>query len=271
MLLDSCRRVDRYEIGGKIMCTKVNYLTKDTVKSEVRDSMKRGFESWKTGLTIGRIVEDNVGKSQEEFNNAIQNYLLEKFMGILCSDLEFKNKVGATKNLILASIGNIYSGVEIGKMFTGCVCNVNADAVSEYISDMSIAIIGESLSHLANSSDDNTLLCAFDVLRVLCVHASDTSLKYYKCSKLPLNDIAEILKSSIETNIDTLKYKVNIDCADEKVMFGREEFDMSVRDIRWCDVERYTGVKLVIGVDAFVKGSAVDNWWSDKRNEYKSL
>lgn len=253
------------------MCTKVDYLTKDTVKSEVIGSMKRDFEGWKTGLTIGGIVKDYVGKSQDEFNNAVKNYLLEKFMCILCSDLEFKNKVGATKNLILASIGSIYSGVEIGRMFTGCICNENADAVSEYISDMSIAIVGESLSHLANSSDDATMLCAFDVLRVLCMNASDASLKYYKCSKLPLNNIAEILKSSIETNIDTLKYKVNIDCVDKKVMFGREEFGMSVRDIRWCDVERYTGVKLVIGVDAFVKGSSVDNWWSDKRNKYKSL
>ena len=253
------------------MYIKENYLTKDTVKSEVKASMKRGYESWKTGLTIGSIVKDNVGKSQEEFNNAVQVYLLEKYMGILCSDLEFKNKVGATKNLILASIGSIYSGVEIGRMFTGCICNENADAVSEYISDMSIAIVGESLSHLANSSDDATLLCAFDVLRTLCINASDTSLKYYKCSKLPLNDIAEILKSSIETNIDTLKYKVNIDCVDKKIMFGREDFDMSVRDIRWCDVERYTGVKLFIGVDAFVKGSSIDSWWSSKRDEYKSL
>ena len=54
-------------------------------------------------------------------------------------------------------------------------------------------------------------------------------------------------------------------------MFGREEFDMSVRDIRWCDIERYTGVKLVIGVDAFVKGSSIDSWWGSKRDEYKSL
>lgn len=249
----------------------VMYLTKDTVKSEVLKVVKKDYESKKTGLTVGDIVKDMVDAPQEEYNKAVQKMLKERYVGILCSELAFSHRVRVTKGFILTSIGNIYSGVELGKMFVECICNEKVDVVSEYISDESIAVVGESLKHLANSSEDDYLLCAFDILRVLCVYASNPKLKYYKCTKLPLNDIAEILKSSFEDNIDTLKYKVNFNCVDQRVMFGREEPDMTVREIMWCDVERYTGVKIAIGVDSFVPESVVGRWWNDKREKYKSL